>query len=1160
MSNKGNQTGFEVTEEEESIEGLYVPGHPANGEDPRTGNASIGSNEDLSKEAKVTLGSYLSKLTQGKVTDEKNVFAVNASPASMSGHSSVSDAHSQKDPNASLDSGMTAGTYIDIINRLNDDGPEAKSNFLNTKHSEYAGDNPFLDTDAKDRTLSPGHTLLASTQKVEPSSTTVGAPGIPTGADQSPEDYPEHQQKISQVLKRNRFNPSGETPFMTDNEKTEYGYTVQTEMGVYDPSASQASEANLKLIGLRLIANATGHDDISTSDYDAALLPTLAQFTGFPVVDEKDLLAQNTPSGGTLTKRRSDLLNGTYDRKSYGQLNSHLEHFDGPMPLGMIVNTVAGMAGLLAITGLIAGIIESVTGTSPAADGGDGIPYNQPIKLAKGRHARVGTELGSMFAQLFGIPDTDHNLMLCIFMGTVSFYGIDTLPEGDPPSPLSIIDAFMNIAMAPGYYTVVTRNIIRDTEQIEQAISDFAKLPPTGVSGAVTGVFKLIEAVTNSATFRFLMAMAALGNQVLSANRGYPRNPPDARVDSLPDISVNRVKKSRIANKKKLIRGQGRQVPGALAWRHAASPARYILPETFRNAVNLAGKLGYGAMEDSINKLTAYRDGDADPIEAGDKTGTSNLGNGSKFKDSYTTVHGRLPKEYVEFIENGLESEYMPFYFHDLRTNEIISFHAFMTELSDGFSAEYSTTTGYGRADDIMVYNKTSRNISMGFMIAATSKEDLEVMYFNVNKLVSMMYPQYSRGRVVVHGTGRTADRFVQPFSQIPTASPMIRLRFGDMLKSNYSKFNIGRLFGVGQGANAFNLIKDDIDDISMKKLEEEKEKAREKLRIEHELAKIDPGAANATQAAALSALGMSTTDDTLVGYQPGQIVRLDPGIKYWPRDEAGKQARENKEDRADVGAALDLFEYPPFQPIAKVVARVSTAGAADPDDFSGLRSATSAGGYVEPKEQEGKEMGYLVEIQDGTPTAVKLGAIHATGYKYHRAEHSEILGFDQAYIDERIKEEAGKTAPASVKEPLPMATSTIASFLDEKNNPIVRSFESARGKGLAGFMTELSFDWAESPWEIDLGSRAPMFMKVTLTFKPIHDIPMGLDADGMMRSVAYPVGISRALNGEVYADGSVTEKTATAEASAAPKGAGTEVDESGSKKAAEATASGTTP
>ena len=82
--------------------------------------------------------------------------------------------------------------------------------------------------------------------------------------------------------------------------------------------------------------------------------------------------------------------------------------------------------------------------------------------------------------------------------------------------------------------------------------------------------------------------------------------------------------------------------------------------------------------------------------------------------------------------------------------------------------------------------------------------------------------------------------------------------------------------------------------------------------------------------------------------------------------------------------------------------------------------------------------------------------------------------------------------------------------------------------------MTELSFDWADMPWEIDQNRRAPQMMKVSVTFKPIHDIPMGMDSTGMMRSVAYPVGISQTLNGTPYE--SMSMKDAEAHAAAEEK------------------------
>ena len=56
--------------------------------------------------------------------------------------------------------------------------------------------------------------------------------------------------------------------------------------------------------------------------------------------------------------------------------------------------------------------------------------------------------------------------------------------------------------------------------------------------------------------------------------------------------------------------------------------------------------------------------------------------------------------------------------------------------------------------------------------------------------------------------------------------------------------------------------------------------------------------------------------------------------------------------------------------------------------------------------------------------------------------------------------------------------------------------------RGLAGFITQLDVNYNESNWETSrIGSKAPMLVKVTLNFAPIHDIPPGIDHNGMMRA-----------------------------------------------------------
>ena len=76
--------------------------------------------------------------------------------------------------------------------------------------------------------------------------------------------------------------------------------------------------------------------------------------------------------------------------------------------------------------------------------------------------------------------------------------------------------------------------------------------------------------------------------------------------------------------------------------------------------------------------------------------------------------------------------------------------------------------------------------------------------------------------------------------------------------------------------------------------------------------------------------------------------------------------------------------------------------------------------------------------------------------------------------------------------------------------NAIVRSFEDgAGGRGLAGFITSLGLEYGstETTWNVERGSRAPNVVSISVSFTPIHDIPMGLASDGTARAVAYPVG-----------------------------------------------------
>ena len=102
--------------------------------------------------------------------------------------------------------------------------------------------------------------------------------------------------------------------------------------------------------------------------------------------------------------------------------------------------------------------------------------------------------------------------------------------------------------------------------------------------------------------------------------------------------------------------------------------------------------------------------------------------------------------------------------------------------------------------DPVRTYKSTTRSLGLSFYVVATSKSDFDEMWFKINKLTTLIYPKWSGGtQVSVEANGDTST-FIQPFSQVMAASPLIRLRVGDVIKGNYSRFNLARLFGIGDG------------------------------------------------------------------------------------------------------------------------------------------------------------------------------------------------------------------------------------------------------------------------------------------------------------------------------------------------------------------------
>ena len=266
----------------------------------------------------------------------------------------------------------------------------------------------------------------------------------------------------------------------------------------------------------------------------------------------------------------------------------------------------------------------------------------------------------------------------------------------------------------------------------------------------------------------------------------------------------------------------------------------------------------------------------------------------------------------------------------------------------------------------------------------------------------------------------------------------MVRVRIGDLITTNYSKFNLARVFGYTYKDTKFG----------GESLPEEKEKF-DALKYLSEIEKLKNTPNNYfTTAAPLSN----------------------------PRTKNSDALKKNKKKPATnivLPSGLALLVKEGNLPEGKVVCEVRQRVNIDKKGFSDFDllsigefySETGAGPYILGQE-------YIFDASDLEPlpsTAKKARSTATGGY-----------------------------------------TDKVSAYMDEENgNVISKSFRSVGGKGLAGFIESLSFDWYEGiTWTTDegIGRKAPKMCKVTVAFSPIHDITPGLDHVGANRAPIYTV------------------------------------------------------
>jgi len=435
--------------------------------------------------------------------------------------------------------------------------------------------------------------------------------------------------------------------------------------------------------------------------------------------------------------------------------------------------------------------------------------------------------------------------------------------------------------------------------------------------------------------------------------------------------------------------------------------------------------------------------------------------------------------------------------------------------------------------DPIRIYKGTSRKISVDFWLISMSPDDFDYMWWMVNRLIALIYPQWStpkpaneenqlRAGLIDKSNAFRGIPFSQPFTQIPTGSPLVRLRLGDIFTSNYSKKSLARIFGFD--LNKFN-----------------------KENLETTIDKIkDKSAANSPNTQKYSIptlLGYNIyTKDEYKDYLTGNI--------YFPWDELDQENFNNITPNKNVKIIVKKMETY-LNDITKLFSKYSNFyyKVNKKIELDDINAPGDNGGdtFMPPSQENFTKLVYVpIPIEEGGEKILMLlFSIDVIGtstnnYSMHKLK-SEI---PQTFIEiinktileislekkskdsEKLKNNLNLEAFMSADGQLQLnedvnrgSGKPIVNVFEASqgvvNNPIVKSFESTMGEGLAGTIQGFTINFDQNiPWEIDEGSRAPIAVKIGLQLDVIHDILPGLDDKGIMRAPTYRVGN---LNNEFF-------------------------------------------
>lgn len=1032
---------------------------------------------DLSKGTKITLGQYMSHTTSGK-TD------------------------SVPDQAAGTGNRYTLGAAMQELSTTNPDGTPRGPTYYQYEESfePDLGPHSFDPEDDNRPTLPRGEWF--SNNKI--SRGMVRSKGsdkidgndllrfdLKNGPENIPSIEPNHPvATYSNSILKNRWTSDNRFKSDASRESTKdrfaasnylSGRSFTPEEYIQPPQdVKMVSQRQLAAIGSVLMARASGEPNSTSQNLDptssgftnvASIIPGTPQLSAERVselvLQAKDVILNlDAKKPGTTDDNYISITPTTStaeNLQSWGALNNPYDRFTGISSFGMQVLAISFVIAI----GLIPSLVTLFTSTGQDREGFEVKDAFGRFPMGAWRRRGGSYENGSTqsvdveWFELLGFKPTVYPLGECITTGVLVFYGLYTPRDQEKGagsvggiSPLTAVSL-----RSPESYVVFSRAIFRSFLRLIDEFANAAITPPFTAAGGspvaavaapflfVQQILSLLNSFKTSKLMSIINIFAQLGDQAFSDfGRLIDKNAlgiglKKSKIDFIPaSHPKSEYEKSRLLSLEKT------EDKGEKNLRHAWSAFRasdlLIMPSSLVSARAFDNNLGVPHLLPSIetDEFVGIK-----PIVPGEYL----------FNGIYATTRAdedRIDSALRTQMEANLDAEYMPFYFHDVRTNEIVSFHAFLTNLNDSYQAQYDTSEAFGRVEPIKTYKGTNRKLDFGFQIAALSQEDFDSIWLKINKLTTLVYPQFTAGRTVY------TEKFTvtMPFSQQYAASPMVRVRLGDFIHSNYSRFNLARLFGYGYENS-------EVTNKDSKKLKSEK----------------------FTKFAERNAERNKKWQEAI------DAEKVVKGNKFFwqisPSDEQFKKLGVPKPSVPMLFEVIGEKKYPTRPDTTYVIGRL-VPGTADDDPIfeDGV------------KYKAGKNyLGYISNLTDDAVQEVRL--ILDAKYLRPTTKINKKLGtLDMKSQSEDIEDSESYQA-------------AFESFMSPENNSIVRSFESAGGRGLAGFIESMTFDWySATQWETRDGFRAPKMCKVTVSFSPMHDIAPGLDHKGANRAPIYPVGPMR--------------------------------------------------